>query len=67
MEKIWGVELNEKEREYLEQLFLGPIDIVSVGTGQMYKRYGFVYVDRHDDNTGDYSRRKKDSFYWYKK
>lgn len=45
----------------------GPIDIVSVGTGEMYKRYGFIYVDRHDDGTGDYSRSKKDSFEWYKK
>ena len=31
------------------------------------KRYGFIYVDRHDDGTGDFSRSKKDSFYWYKK
>lgn len=45
----------------------GPIDIVSAGTGQLYKRYGFIYVDRHDDGTGDFSRKEKDSFYWYKK
>lgn len=45
----------------------GPIDLVSVSTGEMKKRYGFIYVDRNDDNTGDYSRYKKDSFYWYKK
>ncbi len=45
----------------------GPIDIVSAGTGQMYKRYGFIYVDRHDDGTGNFERREKDSFYWYKK
>ncbi|MCD7839998.1 MAG: family 1 glycosylhydrolase [Erysipelotrichaceae bacterium] len=45
----------------------GPIDIVSAGTGQLAKRYGFVYVDRHDDGTGDFSRSKKDSYYWYKK
>lgn len=45
----------------------GPIDLVSAGTGQYAKRYGFVYVDRHDDGTGDFSRREKDSFYWYKK
>jgi len=44
----------------------GPIDIVSVGTGQMRKRYGYIYVDRHDDGTGDFSRSKKESFYWYK-
>lgn len=45
----------------------GPIDIVSAGTGQLYKRYGFIYVDRHDDGTGDFSRKEKDSFFWYKK
>ncbi len=45
----------------------GPIDLVSAGTGQYAKRYGFIYVDRHDDGTGDFSRRKKDSFDWYKK
>ena len=45
----------------------GPIDIVSAGTGQFYKRYGFIYVDKHDDGTGDFSRIKKDSFYWYQK
>ncbi|MGX8680748.1 MAG: glycoside hydrolase family 1 protein, partial [bacterium] len=45
----------------------GPIDLVSAGTGQYAKRYGFIYVDRHDDGTGDFSRSKKDSFYWYKR
>lgn len=33
----------------------------------MRKRYGMVYVDKNDDGTGTYVRRKKDSFYWYKK
>jgi 6-phospho-beta-glucosidase len=45
----------------------GPIDLVSAGTGQYAKRYGFIYVDRHDDGTGDFSRSRKDSFYWYQK
>ncbi|WP_028044109.1 glycoside hydrolase family 1 protein [Candidatus Stoquefichus massiliensis] len=45
----------------------GCIDIVSAGTGEMKKRYGFVYVERYDDGTGDFSRRKKKSFDWYKK
>ena len=45
----------------------GPIDLVSAGTGQYAKRYGFIYVDRHDDGSGDFSRSRKDSFYWYKK
>ncbi len=45
----------------------GPIDLVSAGTGQMAKRYGFIYVDKHDDGTGSLARYKKKSFYWYKK
>ena len=44
----------------------GCIDLVSAGTGEMDKRYGFIYVDKHNDGTGDLSRSKKDSFYWYK-
>jgi 6-phospho-beta-glucosidase len=45
----------------------GCIDVVSAGTGEMRKRYGFIYVDRHDDDTGDFHRVRKDSFFWYKK
>lgn len=44
-----------------------PIDIVSSSTGEMKKRYGLIYVDRDDNAHGDYTRYKKDSFYWYKK
>lgn len=44
-----------------------PIDLVSSSTGEMKKRYGVIYVDRDDEGNGDYSRYKKDSFYWYKK
>ena len=43
----------------------GCIDIASAGTGEMKKRYGFIYVERYDDGTGDFSRRKK-SFDWYR-
>ena len=42
-------------------------DFVSLGTGELKKRYGLVYVDRNDDGTGDYSRIRKDSYYWYQK
>ena len=45
----------------------GPIDIVSAGTGEMRKRYGFIYVDKDDENGGTLKRTKKDSFLWYKK
>ena len=42
----------------------GPIDIISAGTGQMSKRYGFIYVDRDDKGNGTLERSRKDSF-WY--
>ena len=45
----------------------GCIDLVSASSGEMAKRYGFIYVNKHDDKTGDNSRMKKDSFDWYKK
>ena len=45
----------------------GPIDIISVGTGEMRKRYGFIYVDKKDDGSGTLARKKKKSFAWYKK
>ena len=44
----------------------GPIDIVSASSGEMKKRYGMIYVDRHDDGTGTFKRMKKQSFDWYK-
>lgn len=43
----------------------GIIDQVSASTGEMRKRYGMIYVDKQDDNTGTMKRYKKDSFYWY--
>lgn len=45
----------------------GCIDVISAGTGEMRKRYGFIYVDRDDEGNGTFARSKKDSFYWYKK
>ena len=31
------------------------------------KRYGFIYIDRTDNDPKQCRRIKKDSFYWYKK
>ncbi len=45
----------------------GPIDLVSVATGQMKKRYGFIYVDLDDEGRGTLKRSRKKSFDWYKK
>ena len=44
----------------------GCIDLVSASTGEMKKRYGFIYVDKHNDGSGDLSRSRKASFNWYK-
>lgn len=47
-------------------LYWGPIDVVSAGTGEMKKRYGFVYVDRFNDGTGTLERKIKKSYYRFK-
>ena len=44
----------------------GCIDLVSAGTGEMDKRYGFIYVDKHNDGSGDLHRSRKRSFEWFK-
>ncbi|MCO6543137.1 MAG: glycoside hydrolase family 1 protein [Lactobacillus sp.] len=44
-----------------------PFDIVSAGTAEMSKRYGYVYVDYDDFGNGSGKLYNKDSFYWYKK
>ena len=44
----------------------GPIDIVSASTGEMKKRYGYIYVDRDNEGNGTLKRAKKKSFDWYK-
>ncbi|MEQ2777518.1 glycoside hydrolase family 1 protein [[Clostridium] innocuum] len=45
----------------------GCIDLVSVSTGEMEKRYGFIYVDKDNQGNGSLRRSKKASFSWYKK
>lgn len=44
-----------------------PVDLISAGTGEMKKRYGFIYVDKQDDGSGTLARTKKKSFYWYQR
>ncbi len=53
--------------EVIAYTMWGCIDLVSASTGEMSKRYGFIYVDKNDDGTGTMNRFKKDSFYWYRK
>ncbi|MEM6160951.1 glycoside hydrolase family 1 protein [Erwinia sp. P6884] len=45
----------------------GCIDLVSMSTGEMSKRYGFIYVDLDDTISGTGNRYKKKSFSWYQK
>ena len=45
----------------------GGIDLISAGTGEMKKRYGFIDVDRNDQGEGSLARYRKDSCFWYKK
>ena len=68
--------LRQHIREIMEAVDLGvnlfgytswaPIDLISVSTSQMSKRYGYIYVDQDDLGAGSLQRIKKDSFYWYK-
>lgn len=44
----------------------GCIDLVSASTGEMKKRYGFIYVDKDNEGKGTLKRSKKASFDWYK-
>ncbi len=74
----------EHLRETIKQMKLGieegamlfgycpwsAVDLVSTREG-ITKRYGFIYVDRDEDDekakTAEMKRYRKDSFYWYKK
>ena len=49
----------------LGYLAWGIIDLVSAGGGEMDKRYGLIYVDKHNDGSGSLKRIPKDSYYWY--
>ena len=42
------------------------VDVVSTHQGYA-KRYGFIYVDRDEQDLRDLRRYPKDSFYWYQK
>lgn len=55
----------EDSVDLIGYLTWGPIDLVSATTGEMAKRYGFIYVDQQDDGRGDLARYPKKSFYWY--
>ena len=64
--KAFKAAVEEDGVELLGYTPWGCIDLVSASTGEMSKRYGFIYVDRGDDGGGSYKRYRKKSFYWYK-
>lgn len=37
----------------------GPIDLVSASTGEMAKRYGYIYVDKDNAGNGTLQRSRK--------
>ena len=45
----------------------GCIDCVSFTTGEMKKRYGFIYVNRDNEGNGTLERFKKDSYPCYQR
>jgi 6-phospho-beta-glucosidase len=59
--------VNEDGVELMGYTPWGCIDLVSASTGEMKKRYGFIYVDKDNEGNGSLKRSKKASFDWYKK
>ncbi len=58
--------INEDGVELMGYTPWGCIDLVSFTTGEMKKRYGFIYVDKDNEGNGTLNRSKKKSFEWYK-
>ena len=52
--------------ECLGYTMWGPVDLVSLSTGEMKKRYGFIYVDMDDKGNGSLKRTPKKSYAWMK-
>lgn len=52
-----------KQRKWVRRTI---IQVGDASTGEYSKRYGFIYVDKHDDGSGTLERSRKKSFYWYK-
>ncbi len=59
--------VDEDGVELLGYTSWGCIDLVSASSGEMKKRYGYIYVDKQDDGNGTYKRIKKKSFAWYQR
>ena len=59
--------IEEEGVELLGYTSWGCIDLISAGSNQIEKRYGYIYVDQDDEGNGTQQRIRKDSFYWYQK
>lgn len=57
----------EEGVDLMGYMMWSPLDIISLSIGEMKKRFGLIYVNKKDNGTGDYSRIRKDSFFWYQK
>jgi 6-phospho-beta-glucosidase len=64
--KAMGEAINVDGVEVMGYTPWGCIDLVSASTGEMKKRYGFIYVDKDNEGNGTLKRSKKKSFEWYK-
>ncbi len=64
--KAMEAAINEDGVELLGYTSWGCIDVVSASTGEMKKRYGYIYVDKDNEGNGTLKRTPKKSFYWYK-
>lgn len=53
--------------EVLGYMPWSALDLIALSTGNIEKRYGFIYVDADNEGNGSYRRIRKDSFLWYKK
>ncbi|MCW5950690.1 MAG: glycoside hydrolase family 1 protein [Propionibacteriaceae bacterium] len=63
------IQLREAIRDGVDVIgytWWGPIDLISCGTSQMSKRYGFIYVDQDNRGDGSLERSRKDSFDYYR-
>jgi len=58
--------INEDGVDCIGYTMWAPIDLVSLSTGEMKKRYGFIYVDMNDKGEGSLKRTPKKSYYWMK-
>lgn len=65
--KAMKAAVEEDGVDLMGYLSWGPIDLISASTGEMKKRYGFIYVDKQEDGSGTLARSKKKSFGWYQK